>query len=421
MRDPESFLRDVADGLPFDQAERAEVLEELRGHVADSSADLEAGGLSPEEAERIAVGRLGSAETLARNLTDARRSRRRLLAAAGAGTWAVVTSGIYGWIVGLLLAILAWFATVSVVRFVGPFAFDSVSFIAIGAALYAAGSAVTPVVAARAGYGTDRVRRLVAPVGALLVGAYALAGWSGPLDVVAVVAILSLPAWWILGTLRRTRFRRGSMRAFGVLLVVAVTLTVTAQVAEMRLRNPLSRDATFADAADAPARIAAPMPEAIRATLTGSGGMSISGPAGVGAGSFTLDVSDATLFAGWSGLRVEAWKAVDPGSFSPTPVSPTASGPFATEPAVWSPPGEMPGGSMTWSSSVPWGPKAMTLSGSVRLDRTPGITAAWVALTGIAPDGQRHLIGDPNYVEATFNGTTLDWLRASFADASREQ
>ena len=69
---------------------------------------------------------------------------------------------------------------------------------------------------------------------------------------------------------------------------------------------------------------------------------------------------------------------------------------------------------MTWSSSVPWGPKAMTLSGSVRLDRTPGITAAWVALTGIAPDGQRHLIGDPTYVEATFNGTTLDWLRANW-------
>ena len=60
----------------------------------------------------------------------------------------------------------------------------------------------------------------------------------------------------------------------------------------------------------------------------------------------------------------------------------------------------------------------MTLSGSVRLDGTPWVTAAWVALTGVAPDGSRYMIVEPDYVEATFNGTVLGWLEAAIAEAS---
>ena len=55
----------------------------------------------------------------------------------------------------------------------------------------------------------------------------------------------------------------------------------------------------------------------------------------------------------------------------------------------------------------------MTLSGSVRLDGTPWVTAAWVALTGVAPDGTRHLIAEPDYVMGTFNGSVLGWIQAS--------
>jgi hypothetical protein len=422
MGDREAFLSAVADELPFDPPERGEILEELREHVADSSATLEADGISPEDAARIAVDRLGSAHQLAHDLTAARRSRRRLLAAAGAGSWAVVTSGIYGGIVGLFLAFLAWASTVWLVHFVGPFAFDTFSFVAVGTALYAAGSALIHVVAGRAGYRTDIVRRLLIPAGAILVTIYALVGWSGPLDAVGVAAVLTLPAWWILGSLRRTRFRRGSRRAFGVLFLVAACAVVLTEIGQMRLRDLEPRTAAFADASDMHLdRIAAPPLESIASLITGAGQVSAQGSAGISAGTFVLDISDATGFAAWRDLRVEAWRAIDPGS-SPgaTPVSARASGPFVVAPAVWSPPGELPGGSMRWSSSEPWGPNAMTLSGSVRLDRTPGITAAWVALTGVAPDGSRHLIGDPNYVEATFTGTALDWLRAAFASASRE-
>jgi hypothetical protein len=420
MRDAEAFFSDVADALPFGEVERAEILEELRAHVADSRAELEDEGLALDAAEQIAIERLGEPDRLARALTEARRSRRRLLAAAGAGSWAVVSGGIFGWVVGVLLAALAWIATQAVVRFVGPFAFDSVSYVAIGVALYVAGSVVTPVVAARAGYRVGPVRRVLGLAGALVLAAYALVVWSGPLDAVGVVARLALPAWWIAGISRGSKVGRRSMQTFGGLLLAAIVVTVAIQLAQLQLRDLASgapSDVTWNGELNL-SRIAAPAPAAIAVAITGNGQASISGSSGVAAGAFMVDVADTTVLSGWRDLRVEAWRAVDPGSVAPTPVSAAATGPFVVSPAAWSPPGELPGGGLTWSSSVPWGPRAMTLSGSVRLDGTPWVTAAWVALTGVAPDGTRHLIAEPDYVMATFNGSVLGWIQAAVAGAS---
>ncbi len=70
---------------------------------------------------------------------------------------------------------------------------------------------------------------------------------------------------------------------------------------------------------------------------------------------------------------------------------------------------------MNWSTGEPYGPGAMTLTGAVQLNRTPGVTAAWVAITGIAPDGTRYMLSEPDYVPAAFTGTALDWLTAVVA------
>jgi hypothetical protein len=204
------------------------------------------------------------------------------------------------------------------------------------------------------------------------------------------------------------------------LLLLAIVVTVGIQLGQSQLRD-VTRGAPSDVTPDGElslGRIAAPAPAAIAAVITGQGQASISGSSGVAAGTFIVDVSDATGLSAWRDLRVEAWRAADPGSGSPTQVSPAATGPFVVSPAVWSPPGELPGGGLTWSSSVPWGPRAMTLSGSVRLDGTPWVTAAWVALTGVAPDGLRHLIAEPDYVMATFNGTVLGWIQAAVAGVS---
>ena len=428
MRDPEDFLREVADGLPFDAAERAEILEELRAHVADSTAALEAEGRSPDDARRTALERLGPPERLAKALTEARRNRRRLLAAAGAGSWALFTGGFYGWCVGILLAVLAWLATMFVFRFIGPLGawtfeasstgrFDTVSFIGIGVAAYVAASAITPVVAARSGYPVDRVRRVIAPVGAVLLGVYALAGWSGRLDAVGVVVLLTLPAWWVLGTWRTSRVLLGAYRTYAALFLVAVAAITISLFAQMLLSESTPgigiRPAPSGDwGLD---RIAAPAPAAVIDVVTGQGSASIQGDEGVAAGRYVVDVADVAPLSGWTDLRVEAWRATDQGAGSPTPVSPRAVGPFTLGQAVWSPPGELPGGGLSWSSGEPYGPHAMTLSGAVQLNRTPGVTAAWVAITGIAPDGTRYMIAEPDYVSTAFTGTALEWLTAVVA------
>jgi len=50
--DRDGFLQRVADRLPFDEAEKLDVLRELAGHLADSTARYEAEGLPRDAAER---------------------------------------------------------------------------------------------------------------------------------------------------------------------------------------------------------------------------------------------------------------------------------------------------------------------------------------------------------------------------------
>jgi len=108
----EAFLRQVADGLPFDEAEKLDILRELASHLADSTSRFESEGLTLDEAEKRALDRLGPPDRLAVELTHARRTPRRLLAAAGAGTWAAVSGVVYGYLFGLLVLVGASFVTI---------------------------------------------------------------------------------------------------------------------------------------------------------------------------------------------------------------------------------------------------------------------------------------------------------------------
>lgn len=41
------------------------------------------------------------------------------------------------------------------------------------------------------------------------------------------------------------------------------------------------------------------------------------------------------------------------------------------------------------------------------------MTLAWVAITGVSPDGQRYIIEGLSFATTAFNGTTADWLTAA--------
>lgn len=121
MRDPrdrDAFLAAVRSRLDLPDAMTREVLEELTGHLDDAGSDLRAAGLSSEDAERRAIGRLGDPEKLGADLARARRGRRRALAAVGGGVRAVIVEGIRAWIFLALVFGLAAILAIPAASFV---------------------------------------------------------------------------------------------------------------------------------------------------------------------------------------------------------------------------------------------------------------------------------------------------------------
>ncbi|HEX7591196.1 MAG TPA: permease prefix domain 1-containing protein [Candidatus Limnocylindrales bacterium] len=439
MAEPDSgserFLEDIDRQLPFEVGEREDILEELRAHLADSAAALAAGGVDRAEAERKAVERLGSAKSLAKELTRARRDRSRLLAAAGAGAWGVLRGGLWGGIVGwaVMSVALLLVTTVAAVaaRQIGSSwgGLDSgtgavPNTLALGIAVFVAARLLTPTFASRAGFTARLVRWVTMPLGAALWLVYAVAVWTGPLNWPGVAALLALPLWWVAGAWQTRPFRLGFPRRIVVVLAAAIVVTfVVGTVA-----GPITSGSSMG-AVGNPAgwdRIGAPMPD--WALKVDSGGTDWGG-------SFverSIIVPDRGLLSGWTDLRIEAWRAgptpssvtsasgsndasiqADSGPLSS--VDPAETEPFLTAPLQWSAPGVSPDGSSSWYGSEPWPANAVTLSGDLRLDRTPGVNWAWLALTGVDPSGQRHLLTFPTGRRIFFNGSVLDWFEAVLA------
>ena len=415
-RDRDEFLQRIADRLPFDEAEKLDILHELAGHLTDSTTQLEADGLTLDEAERTALDRLGLPDRLAAELTQARRTPRRLLTAAGAGTWAAVSGVVYGYVFGLLVLFAA--SIVTVLLAAGPVRLfggswggfldgTAVTLLALGVGAYAAGLKVTPVVAARAGYHIRTVRRVTAALGGALILSYALVGWKGALNWPEVGILLSLPAWFVTGAWRAmdARFppRQWRLRIIGLALVIVPFALITGISVQ-----PQSSGSITIDPNDV-GRIGLPTPEAVAAAQDiGSGSARAGGFVWI-----STVVRDPAVMAGWRDLRVEAWRGISKDGFDPTIVpviDPAAQGPFAVGPARFEPLGQTPFGS--WSSGRPIPDGAVQLSGSVSIDKSPTVTLAWVAITGLGPDGHRYIINGPSFESTTFNGTAVDWLTA---------
>jgi hypothetical protein len=415
MAERDRFLDAVAAQLPFDEAERSDILEELAAHLADSAGRLEADGLAPDVAERTAIERLGPPDRLADELTRAHRSPRRLFAAAGAGTWAAVSGVVYGYLFGLLVLIVTWLAVgaaLSVIARLFGQDFGSVTaltsnpmttLLALGVGAWAAGLKVTPVVAARAGYHRRTVRWLTTGLGAALVGSYSLVGWSGALDWPAFAVLLSLPAWYVAGAWQSTGSGFPTRRwQLGVVAVAVLAFPLaTFSGAEMTYSTSLGSWSGSPDSGFA--KIGTPTPEAVAAAQNiGFGSM---GAGGGGPIWIATVIGDPTVLAGWRDLRVEAWAGI-----SQSQVDPAARGPFVVGPARLEPPGGGPFDS--WSSGNPLPDGAVQLDGSVRIDRSPGVHWAWLAITGVAPDEVRYIVQGPSLERAAFNGTGWDWLTA---------
>ena len=100
-------------GLPDDRAR--DVLDELEGHLSESVDGFVDQGLTPEQAERQSIARLGDPVALADGLRHAQQTRRRLLAAAGAGVVAAVGSVVWGYLIALGVSIVAGVLSLAII------------------------------------------------------------------------------------------------------------------------------------------------------------------------------------------------------------------------------------------------------------------------------------------------------------------
>jgi hypothetical protein len=411
--DRSTYLQQISDRLPFDDAQKVEILRELAGHLADSTAHLERQGLSPAVAERAAIERLGPAERLADELTTARRTPRRLLAAAGAGTLAAAGGVIYGYLFAALALSgisIAAFVVGSYLHWFGPFTGDgldgsTITLVALGVGAYVAARRLTLTVSGRAGYHIRIARRATALVGGGLVLLYALVGWRGALNWPEVGILLSLPTWFVVGAWRASELRFPSRQ--WRLRVIGLAFVVVLAALGLGFNQQANGEGSGGFHPTGVEKLGLPTPDAILAATVGEGIAATT----TGSTEVFINVSDRSLLAGWTDLRIEAWPGSvqagsDPGLAGL--VDPAAKAPFAVEPAYLE-----AGPQSNEGGAIP--PAGAQLSGAVAIDRNPGVRLAWIALTGVGPDGHRYILEGPSFKSTTFNGTALDWLSAVIA------
>lgn len=255
MRDPhdrDAFLGAVRSRLDLPDAMAREVLEELAGHLDDAGSDLRAAGLSSEDAEQRALGRLGDPEALGADLARARRGRRRALAAVGGGVRAVIVEGIRAWIflaLGFGLATILAMPAASLVLhalgrstssyFGGPL--GSLVTVAAVAGGFAYLGWIVPARVARPAVRSVRGVRLPVALFGLTVGSAIL--WllvSVAMDPVLAVGLPFGPVAFALAALRapeRPTFRVGFVPALigAAVLFLPMTLLALATTTESNL------------------------------------------------------------------------------------------------------------------------------------------------------------------------------------------
>jgi hypothetical protein len=388
-RDRDTFLGAVRSRLDLPDAIAHDVLEELVGHLEDAATELRAAGLSSEDAERRAIGRLGEPGPLGIDLARARRGRRRLLAAVGGGVRAVIVEGIRTWIflalVFFLAAMLAIPAASTLLHligrstssyFAGPLgSLMTVAAVACGFAYL--GWIMPNRVAGPAMRSVRGVRRPVAVVGWTLGSLLVWSLVSVAMDPVLAVGLPLGPVAFALAALRAPRrptFRVGVVPVFVGAAVLFIPMTLIAL-------------ATTTDSfsgewmADTSPIGVAPAADSVESTLNVDwvfpgvepGGVTVdSGPAG------------AALAARLPTLQLEIWPAqVLDG------VVQFGSRPLVTEAAPTEP-------VTTFQYSLP------------RL-RNPVTTTTFVI--GIAPDGGRVVLGAKLDLTRTppWTGTLVEW------------
>lgn len=392
--DRDAFLGRVAARLRLPDDHANDVLEELRGHLAESVEGLLGEGLTADQAERESIARLGDPGELADGIRRARQTRRRLLAAAGSGATAAVGGVVWGYLFAAALAIVAGVTSTIILSLAlqwlhvsTPGYQTATDLLSIPFALFIPGYAahrMVGAVAERAGRPVSGIRRPVALVGGGLLAVVAV--FLIPFDdgLVGLLILLAIPVGFAAGAMlardgTAPRLRRLPGRwVLALVAVTTLTLTVVALAA-----SRFYPSAGYP--AEADSRLSPPATDVI-----GEGWINQYDSVGRGPiGSVRLEPEPPTLLDGWRDLRLEAWPArdsftldIDQGAIQPTAIAPMnrdESGMYVAELDL----------------------------GTSKMPRRYVMTA-----TGVAPDGTRYLLAGPDGPLSTrpWVGTVWEWL-----------
>ncbi len=397
-----AYLERVGAGLRLPPDLEADVIEELRDHIADATDALVAAGTDRRTAEAEALDRLGRPEILAEQIRRAHQTDRRLLAAVAGGVVAAGGGAFRGFVFGMaavsILAVTAMLAirglqTSGLIRAdpaIAPGATSAAATVAVALALclaaWCGSRELVAVVSRRSRRRAGDVRPWVAVVGGSAILALSLFGFRGTQTELSVVVVLLVPVAFVAGALSaRGRAveptRRSTAMAFAILVGLGLAMALLAGTPVGTSLSAVGsgpfasmEDLLRSENMDLPGRYVADAPDFGDGTDTVEDGV------------VTVRLEAPASLSRWQDLRLEAWRSID----LPT-LDRRFSSPFAATPLVRD---------------------GDRIEGSVRIDGTRDVENYWLVVTGLAADGQRDLLAQLTGSNTSFVGSAWDFLVA---------
>lgn len=403
-----AYLDRLTASMSLPDAERLAAAEEIAAHVDEAMADMQDRGLPAHVAEQRALERLGAPERLASDLTAARRHGGHALAAVGTALRVSVVTGVqyllFAWAAIMVVAIAVSIAVAGVHLILGaeilqadwtPLTASLFPAIAACAVAYGVGRTILPPVAVAARRSSAQVRVPLAVAGACVSAWFSLAVVEAPYHVAGALLMATTPAWFLGGLLRR-RSRPAPILSSRI-LVFTLTIFVVGGIGLVLAAGGTSSAVSFESEAWDPNVEYAQVGPIAGVDHPPLEFAESEGPVlGPGPGPVRLERSwtaPGGFLEAWSDLRLEVW-AGPSGMPSGPGLDPAATEPLATAPIAFD---------------------GRRLTGTLEFVPRPDREFYYVATTGIGPDGIRMQLTWPDLESWRWEGTVVDFVRASLA------
>lgn len=410
----DAYLERLTASLSLPDAERLAAAEEIAAHIDEAMADMQSGGLPPDVAERRALEHLGPPERLADDLTAARRQGSHALAAVGTAVRISIVTGLQyfllTWAVIIVTAIAVSLAVAGLGRLLGtavlqadwtPLTAGLFPAVVACAVAYSVGRTILTPVAVSARRPASQMRMPLAVLGVALTAWIAMTVVVAPYHVAGALLMASAPAWFLLGLLRRRAgpapvlSSRLLIVTLSVFVIGSIGLGLAAGGASSAIIGTEPVTGTESEVYDPNAEYAAVGPfvdlEHPPLAIDQAGGWPLPGP---GPGPARIErslVAPAGFLNGWRDVRLEVWPGPR-GQLNGTALDPDATQPLAT---------------------VPMTVDGRRVTGFLDFRPRPDRDFYYVATTGINAEGVRMQLSWGDITQWRWEGTIIDFVRAS--------